>query len=143
MTARRVIAGAPIIARGPTLLDALPELLISGADTLTKHQQRRQRRSDSKETGLERVCRDAGRRRDLLEDLDWMIHGGETTEGAAKRLEYANPDNLWKALDRWDCLDRWEKLRRNEVARFGATLDEIKREALRQTKKGDYGRRVA
>ncbi|MDO5535209.1 MAG: hypothetical protein Q4F65_11225 [Propionibacteriaceae bacterium] len=50
---------------------------------------------------------------DVVEDVEWMLTAGEThPEAIARRLGYAGPDSLYKALHRADRGDLVDQLTR-------------------------------
>lgn len=65
------------------------------------------------------------RRREQMQDLEFMASTNETTEGAAERFGITR-EALWKRVDKAKRTDLWDQLRANEVRRFGAELHEIR-----------------
>lgn len=88
------------------------------------------------ETKVERRIREEAERNarvraEFVEDIEWMASTGETTEGAAARID-VKPQSLNKRLYNAGRSDLWEKLKTNEIEKFGETLsDRRKREDAR------------
>jgi hypothetical protein len=87
-------------------------------------------RGDLTETPMERMARETRERaaqalQEFVEDIEWMAHTGETSEGCAERRG-VTLDAIRKRLATAGRLDLMDVFRRNEIERHGAPLGEIR-----------------